>query len=251
MAEPQKIFVYGSCVSRDTLEFLPPQSFQLVGYLARHSLLSHGTDASEKLPADLVVSSDFQARMIRKDWEGDKLDDLINMAEDIDLLIWDLIDERHGVHWFPSGEVITRSIDLLESQPAQSLLLPDTHISFGSDIHFEGWAEKAREFVTLLSTHGLLEKTRLIRVGWAEKSIDASPVPSSMGITPQDANVRYLRYYDLLEELGVPIVRVPPEITLADTSHRWGSAPFHYSLGVYEYLCEELGLLKPMKSNQA
>lgn len=243
MSNTQRVFVYGSCVSRDTLEFLPPQSFQLLGYLARHSLLSHGTDASEKLPADLAVSSDFQARMIRKDWEGDKLDDLINLAEDIDLLIWDLIDERHGVHWFPTGEIVTRSIDVLGSEPASSLLLDDTRIPFGSNTHFEGWAEKAREFVNFLKEHGLLERTRLIRVNWAQTVTDGTEVPSSMGISSAEANSDFQRYYTLLESVGVPMIEVPEDIVQADPNHKWGLAPFHYVPAVYEYIGAKLGLL--------
>lgn len=240
MGENKRIFVYGSCVSRDTLEFLPPQSFTLVDYLARYSLLSEDTDASYKLPTDLEVPSGFQARMIRRDWAGGMLAELAGRASSIDILLWDLIDERHGIHWFPSGEVITRSVDLLGSAPASSLLLPEARITFGSDTHFEGWAERAREFVAFLKEIGLLEKTRLIRVDWAETSVDGSEVPWSMGISAQDANSRYLRYYELLESLGVPEIRVPAEITKADPAHKWGLAPFHYAPEAYEYIGGEL-----------
>lgn len=243
MSSIQRIFVYGSCVSRDTLEFLDPEKFQLVDYLARHSLLSAGTDASYKLPADLKVPSDFQARMIHTDWRGERLNDLAALSPTLDVLLWDLIDERHGVHWFPTGEIVTRSIDVLGSEPASSLLLDETHIPFGSDTHFEGWAEKAREFVHFLREQGLLERTRLIRVNWAQTSADGSDVPSSMGISSAEANAEFQRYYDLLESLGVLMIDVPEGIVQADAQHKWGLAPFHYVPTVYEYIGAQLGLL--------
>lgn len=236
MDEKPRIYVYGSCVSRDTLEYLSPHSFKLVEYQARHSLLSQGSDASYKLPADLELPSAFQSRMVRTDWEGGKLAELGARASSIDILLWDLIDERHGVHWFPTGEIVTRSVDLLASEAASALLLPDTRISFGTDLHFEGWSEKAREFVAELTEWGLLGKTRLIRVRWAESSVDGSDVPWSMGLSAEEANSLYGRYYDFLETLGVPTIRVPAEITLADPAHRWGLAPFHYVPEVYEFI---------------
>lgn len=243
MSSNQRIFVYGSCVSRDTLEFLDPEKFQLVDYLARHSLLSAGTDASYKLPADLQVPSDFQARMIQTDWQGQRLSNLASLSSTVDLLMWDLIDERHGVHWFPTGEIVTRSIDVLGSEPASSLLLDDTRIPFGSNTHFEGWAEKAREFVNFLKEHGLLERTRLIRVNWAQTVTDGTEVPSSMGISSTEANADFQRYYTLLKSLDVPTIEVPEDIVQADPNHRWGLAPFHYVPAVYEYIGAELGLL--------
>lgn len=240
MSSAKKIYVYGSCVSRDTLEFMDSAEFELLGYLARHSLLSHGTDASYKLPGDLEVPSNFQERMIRTDWEGNKLTELKQLAPQIDVLLWDLIDERHGVHWFPTGEIVTRSIDLLGSEPATSLLMPDTRISFGSDTHFEGWCAKAEEFVEFLKAADLLTKTRLIRVDWAEESVDGTEVPWSMGVSAAEANTLFERYYDFAESLGVATIKVPSSVTLADPNHKWGLAPFHYVPGVYEYIRGEV-----------
>ena len=43
------MFIYGSCVSRDTFEFLRPLGYGLVDYVARQSLISafsHVADTS-------------------------------------------------------------------------------------------------------------------------------------------------------------------------------------------------------------
>ncbi len=234
------VYVYGSCVSRDTVAAMDPETASIAGYTARHSILSEGTDASYKLPDDLGLKSAFQTRMVRQDWAGNALEQLFAQADTLDLLLWDLMDERHGVHWFVTGEVITRSVDLLRSQPALDLIEPNTRIGFGNDLHFDGWADKTTEFVSRLRDAGLLEKTRLIKINWATKTTTGEDAPYSMALTPNSANKLYQRYYQHLENLGVPVIEVPQELALADPEHIWGAAPFHYGPATYRYIIEAI-----------
>lgn len=240
MTNSPRIYVYGSCVARDTVAALPAGTYTLAGYTARHSVLSEGSDASKKLPASLGLNSAFQERMVRDDWAGTPLEQLFARANAVDLLLWDLTDERHGVHWFMSGEIITRSIDLIHSQPALEALEPHTHVPFGSDTHFDGWREKIDTFVGRLRDTGLLEHTRLLRINWAETTPDGQPTPASMGLSAPEANRLYTRYYEHLAATGVCTITVPADITYADPSHRWGLAPFHYTHEVYRYVIDQL-----------
>ncbi len=178
--------------------------------------------------------------MVRDDWAGTPLRQLFQRAETIDIFLWDLTDERHGVHWFMSGEIITRSIDLIHSQPALEALEPHTHVTFGSDEHFEGWSEKVTNFVHRLDDAGLLERTRLLRINWAETTPDGQPTPASMGLSATQANRLYTRYYEHLAAAGVRTITVPADITYADPNHRWGLAPFHYAPEVYQYVINQL-----------
>lgn len=237
------VYIYGSCLSRDTIASLKPGAAKVTGYIARHSILSEGTDASYKLPSDLELESSFQVRMMMSDWRGKPLDEFFDKAEEIDIFLWDLVDERLGVHWFLSGEVVTRSLELLKSVPAKSVIEPGTHIAFGGDIHFENWCEKVNIFVDRLRKAGsLFEKTRLLKVNWAETSLNGEDVPPSMGIDSVKANKLYSRYYDYIESLGVKIIEVPSEIAVADPEHRWGHAPFHYQEAVYQFIIKNLNL---------
>lgn len=235
----QRVFIYGSCVARDSFEFMP-ENYRVIKYVARHSLLSDGSDASAKLPQDLKLANAFQTRMLRGDWEGTPLDALRAGATDYDLILWDIFDERHGVHWFASGEVVTRSIDLVSSEPAMSLIAPGTHVPFGAEEHFEEWAEKATELVQVLKDRGVLERVRLIRVPWAETNTAGDPTPVSMGVTAAEANQKSERYYAHLAGLGVPTIEVPAELAVADPNHQWGEAPFHYVSAVYEHVRDAL-----------
>src|SRR5690625_5627294 len=107
--------VYGSCVARDTMDLAGSERFEVVCYIARQSLLSADHDASAMFPADVRIDSHFQRRMMTGDFAGDLDERLVGAAGETDVLLWDLADERHGVHVFDDGAVVTRSIDLVRA----------------------------------------------------------------------------------------------------------------------------------------
>ena len=45
-------------------------------------------------------------------------------------------------------------------------------------------------------------------------------------------NAIFRRYWDFAEANGFEVVRM--QDTVADSQHKWGPAPFHYTEGVYE-----------------
>lgn len=236
---PQKVFIYGSCVARDTCEYLP-ENYRVMTYVARHSLLSDGSDALYMLPNQLGLANAFQTRSLRADWQGNPLTPLRENPNSYDIILWDIFDERHGVHWFATGQVVTRSIDLVSSAPAMDLIAPGTHVPFGTDDHFDAWADKATELVTLLKNTGALPNVCVLNVPWAEKNTLGEPTPVSMGISATQANQLTQRYYRHLENLGVPTITVPAELAIADPNHQWGHAPFHYIPATYQYIRDAL-----------
>src|SRR5699024_2309999 len=107
---PMKIAIFGSCVSRDTCEFLPDA--EVVAYVARHSVTSlespHGTsgvDLSE-------LTSTFQKRMVTSDLRGNGVERIVKHARDLDLVLIDLVDERRGYWLFPNGTTMTNSLEI-------------------------------------------------------------------------------------------------------------------------------------------
>lgn len=230
---PAKVLVYGSCVARDTLEFADPASFDLGRYVARQSLISVGSDASAHLPDDLQVASAFQGRMIRGDFAGSLTGRLAEQAEGADLLLWDLADERHGVHRFSDGTIATRSIDTIKMPQIAERFAAAEHVPFGSAEHLELWKRAARPFGEFLESVGLRERIVVLDVPWARITAEGKPSPWSMGVRAGEANERYRPYYEHLRSLGYPSIRLPQEVVVADPSHRWGLAPFHYIPEVY------------------
>ena len=235
-----RVTVYGSCVARDTVDLAGAGRFDVVAYIARQSLLSADHDASHLFPEGVDIDSEFQRRMMTGDFAGNLQERLVEAAPEMDVLLWDLADERHGVHLFEDGTVVTRSIDNVRHPEVVSALESARHLPFGTDEHFRLWSARAERMRELLRGLGIFEKTIVLQVPWALITVDGSPTPWSMGTSAKDANAAYLRYYGRLQELGFTLIELQPLGVLADPEHRWGLAPFHYVQDVYEEIAERV-----------
>lgn len=232
--------VYGSCVARDTMDLAGADRFEVVAYIARQSLLSAGRDASAHLPDGLEIDSDFQRRMMTGDFAGNLAGRLAEAAPTTDVLLWDLADERHGVHVFEDGSVVTRSIDNVRHSEIAVAMEQVRHVRFGTDEHFTLWSARAETMKEKLQRLGLFEKTIVLQVPWALVTADGKSTPWSMGTSAKDANLAYHRYYERLRELGFTMLELQPLGVLADPEHRWGLAPFHYTQEVYEEIAQRV-----------
>ncbi|MFC7465347.1 DUF6270 domain-containing protein [Brachybacterium sp. GCM10030252] len=237
---PVRVTVYGSCVARDSVDLAGHGRLAVIDYIARQSLLSAGHDLSAKFPADAHVAHRFQKRMMAADFAGDVEARLRSVRGRTDILLWDLTDERHGVHVFDDGTVVTRSIDLIAVPEALAVVEDARHIAFGTDEHFAAWAERADEFRRNLRSMGLFGRTVVLHVPWARTTVAGQPTPASMGTSADEANEAYRRYYDHLRNIGFSMLEFPEDKVLADPEHRWGLAPFHYTQDVYEEIVDRL-----------
>lgn len=224
------ITILGSCVSRDTLETMPRDEYPIDGYYARYSLLSAGTDASPNLPEKFTTSSKFQLRNVMRDIKGNLLEELQDKRKS-EVLLWDLVDERHGVYEFADGSIMTRSIDVINIPELAKAVENARHLKFGEDEHFFRWCGASSVFADALDAYGLRDKVLVVAADWAERDIEGKTTPWSMGTAAPQANQLFTRYYDRLEHLGFRVLRMHD--LLADPGHRWGLAPFHYEPGVY------------------
>lgn len=232
--QPVRVTVYGSCVARDTVDLAGSDRFDVIAYIARQSLLSADQDATVWFPEDAEIDSAFQRRMMTGDFAGDLDARLAEAASETDVLLWDLADERHGVHVFEGGGVVTRSIDLVRVPQVLAAVEGARHVPFGTDEHFTLWAPRAEQLRVRLTELGLFAKSVVLQVPWALVTVDGRRTPQSMGTTAMEANEAYRRYYDHLRELGFRILELQPLGVLADPEHRSGLAPFHYTQDVYE-----------------
>ena len=224
---PTRVFIYGSCVSRDTFEYLPQDDYALLNYVARQSLISAFGAASppRELPARL---SPFQRRMLQGDLGSALLNELTAVQDTVDLLLWDLTDERLGVYALPDGSYVTRSVEIVGTDLERTFQEHGRFIPFGTDEHLQLWTHAVTAWVALLQTLGLADRTLLLAPSWATRSSDQSPVPGSFGLAPERANALHAGYYDQVTALGVTMAVVPETVTVAAAEHRWGRAPFHY-----------------------
>ncbi|WP_082817062.1 DUF6270 domain-containing protein [Janibacter terrae] len=237
--ERVRTFIYGSCVSRDTLEVMG-DTHEVLRYVARQSAISVAQPAAGVAEQLAPIASSFQERMVRGDIEGNLLSELTTHADSIDQLVIDLIDERSGVV-ATSGGYVTRLSEIWSAGGARATRGGE-HLQFGTDAHFALWSAAMTRIVAAVDQLGLLDRTVSLRTPWAahDDSGHELDVPEWM-MAPEEANQRYRRYYDRLERL-VPMIDLPSDLAVSPVDHRWGASPFHYSTAAYEYLAEQLRL---------
>lgn len=163
-----RIAILGSCVSRDTCEYLP--GAEVVAYVARQSMITvlHPVGA-DRFPAD-ALESDFQARMFAGDQVADGVDRVLQSSAD--LLLVDLVDERRGVWKFPDGSFLTNSLEATrtgveEWAPSEGARL----IPFGTDEHFELWTQGLVSVIRQLRAHSRIPMM-FVDLDWAERIAD-------------------------------------------------------------------------------
>jgi len=228
-----RVFIYGSCVSRDTFEHLDPERFELVAYVARQSALSAYTRPVELMPPP-TLESRFQQRMISGDFASSLRPQIAAAATDTDLVLIDLVDERLGAYLLPDGSVITRSVELMESGAEQYLPQGAQHLAFGTQQHFEYWPT-AIGYIGERLRHYMPQATvALLDVPWAEWSETGEQTPDSFGVSARDANAVFQSYVQLATQaLGAQVVSLDPSEVISSPTHPWGDAPFHYAENVY------------------
>lgn len=172
-----KIAIFGSCVSRDSVEFM--SDAEVVTYVARHSVTSlvspHGADGIDV--SDL--SSAFQERMVIGDLSGIGLERIAKASREIDVVLLDLVDERRGFWSFPDGTTITNSIELESCGAARDARrLGARLVEFGTDKHFTQWKSGYTKLIEGLKDAGLWDKTILLDIEWAA-AVDGAQHPKS------------------------------------------------------------------------
>ncbi|KGM13821.1 DUF6270 domain-containing protein [Cellulomonas bogoriensis] len=236
-----RVAVYGSCVSRDAVEYLDADRHQLVTYVARQSVISAFSDPVDDLDVS-HVESPFQRRMLNGDAEGNLMERLSGAEPDV--VLWDLTDERLGVLRSPHGEYLTRSVELIGSGIDTDLQDTWELIEFGTDEHFALWARAVARFAAALRAADLIDKVALVRVPWATRSTDGGIPPHPFGHRPVVVNRRYHRYYRHLAGVHPwKQVRVRAWFAKADPDHQWGHAPFHYHPATYHAMCARIETL--------
>ncbi|SKC38907.1 DUF6270 domain-containing protein [Krasilnikoviella flava] len=235
-----RVFIYGSCVSRDTFEHLDPDQFELVQYVARQSALSAYTR-----PVTLVepprLESHFQQRMVSGDYASSLQTAIPEAAASTDLVLIDLVDERLGAYVLPDGSVVTRSTELVQSGAEQQLPAGSQHLPFGSEQHFQYWSQGIAAVGELIRHHMPRAAVVLLDLPWAERSETGSPTPDSFGVTAAEANPTFRAYAQVAgQALGAEVISLRPEEVASSPDHPWGDAPFHYAEDVYLRVVKEL-----------
>lgn len=237
-----KTLVIGSCVSRDTFEHLPAHAYELVEYVARQSLVSAFSPPVTLLEPPALMSP-FQQRMAVWDYASHLPTLLESTAGAIDLILWDLTDERLGVYVLPDDTAVTRSVDMVAAGVEASVVEAAILVEFGGEAHFEMWSLAAADFLAMVQRHHPQVRLALIALPWAELTETGEEAPASFGVPAERANSTYTRYYDaVVAHPAVHVLGRGVDVRAA-VEHPWGEAPFHYTPDTYRSVTADLGRL--------
>jgi len=236
-----RVFIFGSCVTRDAFEIVP-NSYKLVGYIARSSFASafeHVPFASsvDFIDPDKRISSSWQREMVRIDVMKEAEQRLCRACSENDVILVDFIDERFDL--FSIGKGRATGSSAFASVFNTSIA---SRISSGSDEHFELWRSGFERFLKVAQKLKCAVIVNAVRVSHSSETailFDESLV--------QRQNERLSRFYKEAELGGYCRVFYNPGTALCDPNHKWGAAPFHYTTRYYEHFIDYLDSEVEMK----
>ncbi|MFM4998240.1 DUF6270 domain-containing protein [Aeromonas sanarellii] len=240
-----EILIYGSCVSRDALEFDKTNKLKIKDYFARSSLASSMSSKKiEGLPIDKITSS-FQRRMVESDLNKNLLQ--IIKESNYDILLIDFIDERFDLWVTPNGSVCTISNELISSgfTPPKNEILKS-----GSEQWFTYWEAGWVLLINALNDSGNIHKLLINEVYWSNMTIGNDnylPHYSSAGIHAANATLNkiYNRIKNDISESQ--FIKFNEDDFIGADSHKWGKSPFHYQDLVYNKIINKLHTQKNNK----
>ena len=225
------VSIFGSCVSRDLLEFNKDNNFVLAKYFARCSVASVISNPIKVNEEEIKLNSAFQRRMVAADLDKRMWQELKNTKSDY--LIVDFIDERFGLGKYEQT-LFTISNEMKESQyfstyeKIEKIQMDNQYYVDGiclENILQDFW-ERILELYP--SDKIILHKARMTDFYYdasgAIRKFDRSNVRNNAHI---NALLDYM--YDYSEKaLGNSITVSAQANCYASCNHKWGLAPMHY-----------------------
>lgn len=226
-----RIGILGSCVGRDALDELSATNHTIVIYSARCSMISIMAKPILVQISNLPDISNFETRCIREDLQKDFFERLAKA--NLDILVIDFIDERYDV--CSNEESYFSWNPLHQKLPNVGRLYSNVRkIAKSSDEGRSLWVQSVSRFAAKLKSLAPNLSIILIDARFALQSCDGSGKISDFDSQiknwsmSQNSMLSFMIKNFECVMSSAETISVPEEFTIADASHRWGPAPFHY-----------------------
>lgn len=233
-----KVFIWGSCVSRDCFNYPSSSSLELVKYHARCSCVSAMSKPFSLTGINIdAIANKFKRQAVIDDFQKQLLPDL--ETTEFDILLIDFIDERFALKIDDEGRVVTVSAELQETG---SVALDDSLVYVGDEKRFSLLHEAWNKFMEFCDRHGIRDKIVLNCVRWADHMENGEPVSQFTQNYIARHNAFLERIYEVVKK-DIPESRhicYSDELLVANSKHRWGISPFHYIDNLYNYTNKQL-----------
>ena len=250
------INIFGSCVSRDVLEFDHKRHFNLLRYFARPSIFSSVATPVHIDPLQLQITSNFQKQAVLHDFRKDVFSILGSQPGEV--LLLDLIDERLPLAKI-GDSVVTYSNELAVSGYLEQPLLLYKHKSYkwglvppfflhrvpDWKIGGESTIQKLQAFCFQLKKVYRVDQIILHEVYFSNRYLDENGISRSFPIhhlRNNDRNNAMFSYFyrTIIDTLpGIRRIAISENFQ-ADANHKWGLSPMHFQKQYYEAVIKQL-----------
>lgn len=241
MQNPTKIFIYGSCVTRDA--FNTPeakQRFEIVEYIARSSLGSLATEPCIDNAILTKIQSNFQRRMVEYDMNKQLFTRIAQCQ--FDILLIDLIDERFDLLEVGANQILTYTNEYVSGG---GMATSGRLIKNGSQEYISLWKQGVTKLFDALSKNGLINKVKINQITWMYPFQDINE-------HTKFTDERIVKNNNLLKLMYRELRMLFPEssfivysdsVLKADINHKWGLSPFHYIPELYQAMLDIIDVL--------
>lgn len=234
---PKKISIFGSCVSRDALEFDAEKRFSLGTYIARQSMVSSVSPPIEFSEEELKNASPFRKRAVVHDLEKDAFSCL--QSDGSEYLLIDLIDERFALAEF-RGSIVTVSNEFREAQIEGTG--KDELKVYDKDLDDPVVLEKVDEFCRRIreiypQEKIILQKALFLDRYYTKDGHETRPFPGYILANNKVVNAQLERLYArVLKNIpGAYVIDLCGKYQCHE-AHKWGLSPYHYEAAYYQEL---------------
>ena len=250
------INIFGSCVSRDMLEFDHKKHFNLLQYFARQSIFSSVATPVGIDPQQLQISSNFQNKLVLHDFRKDVFEILGSQPGEV--LLLDLIDERYPLAKI-GDSVVTYSNELAVSGYLKQPLLLDKRKFYKWELappfflhRVPDWKMGRESIIRKLQTFCFqlkkvyrADQIILHEVYFSNRYLDENGISRSFPIYHLWNNDRKNEMFSYLYKTIVDTLPGIQRIAIsenfqADAGHKWGLAPMHFQKQYYEAVMKQL-----------
>lgn len=225
-----KVFIFGSCVSRDSFEYDEDKKFEIVEYYARSSFASLIHKPSLDTNILNKIESNFKRRCVKRDMDKSFFNDI--KEKEYDILLIDLIDERHNLLKKKNNQLLTISVEYLNAVGT----LEGQKIGRFTDKKLKLTIFGIQEFLKIAKEINIIDKIRINKVYWHKK------------VDKKTHNFKHINHEtidmanDFLDNLYEEFAKVLPSSSFimhnnknmyCDSNHKFGIDPFHYNKDFY------------------
>lgn len=244
----KKVVILGSCVSRDTMELIPSQNYELILYTARTKIVSQLSPSYAIQENEICLSSAFQKKIVLNDLNKEQFQRI--EASKPDFCIIDFIDERFSLIEY-ADSFLTKSNELVNSGWLKDKDYKELQYTYCEGVwkigggYLQKLDDYLYEYLKRILKHFKQYKIILHKAYLLDTYIDCQGEKQyfeSYIVRNNDKINKMLRFmYDYIEKSirNIKVIDISDKY-FACENHKWGLAPMHYQEEYYKEAAEML-----------